>query len=44
MQILLVEDDELIAKGLTYSFKQNGYNLQILKILATFYKMRKSNL
>lgn len=27
MQILLVEDDELIAKGLTYSFKQNGYNL-----------------
>ena len=27
MQILLVEDDELIAKGLTYSFKQIGYNL-----------------
>lgn len=27
MQILLVEDDELIAKGLTYSFKQNEYNL-----------------
>lgn len=27
MQILLVEDDELIAKGLTYSFKPNGYNL-----------------
>lgn len=27
MQILLVEDDELIAKGLIYSFKQSGYNL-----------------
>lgn len=27
MQILLVEDDEIIAKGLTYSFKQNEYNL-----------------
>ena len=27
MQILLVEDDELIAKGLSYSFKQNEYNL-----------------
>lgn len=27
MKILLVEDDELIAKGLTYSFNQNGYNL-----------------
>lgn len=27
MQILLVEDNELIAKGLTYSFKQNEYNL-----------------
>lgn len=27
MQILLVEDDELIAKALTYSFKQNEYNL-----------------
>ena len=26
MQILLVEDDELIAKGLTYSFKQDTSN------------------
>lgn len=27
MKVLLVEDDETIAKGLIYSFKQNGYNL-----------------
>lgn len=27
MKILLVEDDEMIAKGLAYSFKQNGFEL-----------------
>lgn len=27
MQILLVEDDEMIAKGLLYSFKQKGYDI-----------------
>ena len=27
MRILLVEDDEMIAKGLLYSFKQNGFEL-----------------
>lgn len=27
MQILLVEDDEMIAKGLVYSFEENGYDL-----------------
>ncbi len=27
MKILLVEDDEMIAKGLSYTFKQNGFEL-----------------
>ncbi len=27
MKILLVEDDEVIAKGLVYSFNQNGYTI-----------------
>ncbi len=27
MKILLVEDDEMIAKGLAYTFKQNGFEL-----------------
>lgn len=27
MKILLVEDDEMIAKGLIYSFEQNGYEI-----------------
>ena len=25
MQILLVEDNEMVAKGLLYTLKQNGY-------------------
>ncbi len=27
MDILLVEDNEMVAKGLIYSLKQNGYNI-----------------
>lgn len=27
MKVLLIEDDEIIAKGLKYSFEQNGYDI-----------------
>ena len=27
MQILLVEDNEMVAKGLIYSLEQNGYEV-----------------
>ena len=28
MQVLLVEDNDMVAKGLSYSLKQNGFEVQ----------------